>query len=188
MIQIFVDGANVAHENHETISAARIETAQNDLKKYGYESHALIPKYKINKMKDQEIVKNLVNEGRLTIIAIDDDEALIDRAIENDAFILTNDRFRDHKKKDWWLPEINDRLIPYDFINGHLSITVSKRHSLDRHLKNGEIMKPKNNNSNLSNANKGSSGTNKQYDQNQGNRGKQLNPNQKPRSKGGKQK
>ena len=34
------------------------------------------------------------------------------------------------------------------------------------------------NQTNMQNANKGSKGTNKQYDQNQGNRGKQLNPNQ----------
>ena len=31
----------------------------------------------------------------------------------------------------------------------------------------------------MQNANKGTSGTNRQYDQNQGDRGKQLNPNQK---------
>lgn len=37
---------------------------------------------------------------------------------------------------------------------------------------------PKNNAINTSNANKGTSGTNRQYDQNQGNRGKQMNPNQ----------
>ena len=36
-----------------------------------------------------------------------------------------------------------------------------------------------NNSANQQNANKGTSGTNRQYDQNQGNRGKQLNPNQK---------
>lgn len=35
---------------------------------------------------------------------------------------------------------------------------------------------PQQNQSNMLNANKGTSGTNKQYDQNQGNRGKQLNP------------
>lgn len=35
------------------------------------------------------------------------------------------------------------------------------------------------NHSNMQNANKGSSGTNKQYDQNHGNRGSQLNPNNK---------
>ncbi|MFN8339405.1 MAG: hypothetical protein U0T36_10350 [Saprospiraceae bacterium] len=37
-------------------------------------------------------------------------------------------------------------------------------------------MKPKQNQSNMQNPNKGSNGTNKVYDQNQGNRGKQLNP------------
>lgn len=38
---------------------------------------------------------------------------------------------------------------------------------------------PKQNQSNTQNPNKGTKGTNIQYDQNQGNRGKQLNPNQK---------
>ena len=37
---------------------------------------------------------------------------------------------------------------------------------------------PQANQTNLQNANKGSSGTNKQFDQNQGNRGKQMDPNQ----------
>ena len=40
-------------------------------------------------------------------------------------------------------------------------------------------IKPEDNASNTTNPNKGSSGTNKQYDKNQGNTGKQLNPNQK---------
>ncbi|GAK96926.1 hypothetical protein JCM19294_1235 [Nonlabens tegetincola] len=39
--------------------------------------------------------------------------------------------------------------------------------------------KNNNNNSNQVNKNKGTSGTNKAYDKAQGNRGKQLNPNQK---------
>lgn len=38
---------------------------------------------------------------------------------------------------------------------------------------------PQDNASNISNANKGTSGTNLQYDQNQGNRGAQINPNRK---------
>jgi hypothetical protein len=38
---------------------------------------------------------------------------------------------------------------------------------------------PKDNATNQKNANKGSNGTNRQYDQAQGNRGKQMNPNQK---------
>jgi hypothetical protein len=35
---------------------------------------------------------------------------------------------------------------------------------------------PKQNSANTLNPNKGTTGTNKQYDQNQGNKGKQLNP------------
>lgn len=38
---------------------------------------------------------------------------------------------------------------------------------------------PKDNAANMQNPNKGTPGVNKQYAQNQGNRGKQLNPNQK---------
>ena len=38
---------------------------------------------------------------------------------------------------------------------------------------------PQDNAANMQNKNKGTDGTNRQYDQNQGNRGKQMNPNQK---------
>ncbi|EJF07554.1 hypothetical protein ThvES_00003970 [Thiovulum sp. ES] len=38
---------------------------------------------------------------------------------------------------------------------------------------------PANNSANQQNANKGTSGTNKAYSQTEGNRGKQMNPNQK---------
>lgn len=42
---------------------------------------------------------------------------------------------------------------------------------------------PQQNKSNQQNANKGTAGTNKQYSQNQGNRGKQMNPNQSGKKK-----
>ncbi|MEI0478895.1 hypothetical protein [Brachyspira pulli] len=40
------------------------------------------------------------------------------------------------------------------------------------------MAKKHNNEADMQNPNKGSNGTNPRYDQNQGNRGKQLNPNQ----------
>ncbi|WP_429181296.1 hypothetical protein [Aeromonas salmonicida] len=40
-------------------------------------------------------------------------------------------------------------------------------------------IKPTDNNANMQNPNRGTPGTNRQYDQNQGNRGKDLNPNRK---------
>jgi len=43
----------------------------------------------------------------------------------------------------------------------------------------GGFMKPADNKANQGNSNKGSKGTNRQYDQVQGNRGKQKNPNKK---------
>lgn len=44
-------------------------------------------------------------------------------------------------------------------------------------------IKPEDNAANMQNANKGQEGNNKQYDQNQGNKGKQKNPNQKKEEK-----
>ena len=43
-------------------------------------------------------------------------------------------------------------------------------------------IKPQDNSANIKNANKGTKGTNKQYDQAQRNKGKQQNPNQKKKS------
>ncbi|MBP4033480.1 hypothetical protein [Aeromonas sp. PrichA-15] len=40
-------------------------------------------------------------------------------------------------------------------------------------------IKPADNSANMQNKNAGSPGTNRQYDQNQGNRGKEMNPNRK---------
>lgn len=45
--------------------------------------------------------------------------------------------------------------------------------------KSKQSISPKNNSSNMKNANRGTSGTNKQYSQVHGNRGAQLNPNRK---------
>lgn len=47
-----------------------------------------------------------------------------------------------------------------------------------KEVKMTKKIKPEDNSSNIENANKGTPGTNRQYDQNQGNRGKQLDENQ----------
>jgi len=46
--------------------------------------------------------------------------------------------------------------------------------------KRAAFIKPQDNTANMPNANRGTSGTNRQYDQVQGNRGKQLDPNWTP--------
>jgi hypothetical protein len=56
--------------------------------------------------------------------------------------------------------------------------------------KEKQIMSKPNHQADIQNANKGTHGTNKTYDQNQGNRGKQLNPipNDANQNQGGKKK
>ena len=59
----------------------------------------------------------------------------------------------------------------------HYGFTLKQPHIMAKEIA------PKDNSANQQNANKGSNGTNKQYDQAQGNRGKQQNPKQNPSSK-----
>ncbi len=49
----------------------------------------------------------------------------------------------------------------------------------ESNMSKNKPVKPSDNASNMQNPNKGTSGTNIQYDKNQGNRGQQLNPNNK---------
>lgn len=137
--KVYIDGANVAYKDNKTICAFRIDTALNEMQKLGFEPHALLPSYMEKKVIDLHVLNKLVSEERLSFISNNDDEALITIAYEKDAFILTNDRFKDHKDKDWWSRKIEDwlrsRLITYEFIEGDLSIPMSMRNRLSRYLK-----------------------------------------------------
>jgi hypothetical protein len=137
--KVYIDGANIAHKDNKTICASRIKTALNKMQKLGFESHALLPSYMEKKVIDAEIFKKLIKEEQLSLISNDDDEALISMAYEKNAFILTNDRFKDHKDKDWWSPKIEEwirsKLIVFEFIEGDFLIPMSERNRLSRYLK-----------------------------------------------------
>ena len=143
---MYIDGANIGHEDEENISGLRIKEALCMVEKYGFEAHVIFPSYLINrqnenkkkKVKHPEIIDVLKNEGRLSLVSNDDDEAIITIASDNDAFILTNDRYKNHKEKSWWNPKndklIKSNLITFDFIEGKISISQSERHRLNIHL------------------------------------------------------
>ena len=57
----------------------------------------------------------------------------------------------------------------------HPPMVCLYRHTMSKN----KPIKPADNQANMQNPNKGTAGTNRQYDQNQGNRGEQLNPNKK---------
>ncbi|MDW7727338.1 MAG: hypothetical protein SCH70_09595 [Candidatus Methanoperedens sp.] len=140
--KVYIDGANVAHEDGETIICSRIEIAINEMEKIGLIPHALLPNYMLKKILDPEIVEKLKNDKKLSLISNDDDEALITVAYKKNAFFLTNDRFKDHKKKEWWSPKLDKWIesmrIPYEFIEGNFSIPMSVKYKLDNHLKNSK--------------------------------------------------
>lgn len=137
--KVYVDGANIAHEDSKTISVSRVEDVIDELEKLGLIPHVLLSNYIIKKIKYQEIVNKLVNEGKISPISNDDDEALITVAYKKNAFFLTNDRFKNHKKKEWWSPElskwIESKRIPYEFIEGKFSIPIGTQYQLSRYLK-----------------------------------------------------
>ena len=140
--KVYVDGANIAHKDNKTIRVSRIETVIDELEKLGLMPHVLLSNYILKKIKNPEIVNKLVNEGRISLISNDDDEALITIAYKEYAFFLTNDRFNDHKKKAWWSPELSkwteSKRIPYEFIEGKFSIPIGKQHQLLNHLTKSE--------------------------------------------------
>ena len=135
---VYMDGANIIHVDKKTISISRLETAYDEIQKYGLKAHILLPNYMLKKVDNPEIVNKMISEGRLSLISNNDDEALITIAYEKNAFILTNDRFEDHKKKEWWIPEMDEwskiKLIPFEFIKEDILIPLGVQHRLKIHL------------------------------------------------------
>ena len=66
-----------------------------------------------------------------------------------------------------------------DIVGGKLKVSIVFKQIRRNTMSKNKPIKPADNQSNMQNPNKGTSGTNRQYDQNQGNRGEQLNPNKK---------
>ena len=66
-----------------------------------------------------------------------------------------------------------------DIVGNKLKISVVFKQIRRNTMSKNKPIKPADNQANMQNPNKGTSGTNRQYDQNQGNRGEQMNPNKK---------
>ncbi len=151
MKPVYMDAQNVGHEDEKTISGLRIKAALDAMEKRGFETHAILPSYlitgknkkKIVTVKHLEIIEKLIRKKRLSLVSNNDDKAIITIAYDNDAFILTNDRYNDHKKEEWWTPEIDkwmkSKLIPFDFIGEEFSIPLNVRHRLNINLEDSPI-------------------------------------------------
>ena len=143
--KVYIDAQNVGHENEDMINGLRIKASLDIMEEYGFEAHAVLPGHLITGekqnrkiVKHKEILKKLVREKRLSLVSNNDDVAIITAAFDNDAFILTNDRYNDHKDKKWCTPEISkwmkSKLITFDFIESKIVIPMSERIRRNTHL------------------------------------------------------
>jgi hypothetical protein len=140
--KVYMDAQNVGHIDEKTISGLRIEAALDTMEKDGFETHAILPSHLItgkkNKrktIKNQDIIEKLIREKRLSLVSNEDDEAIISAAHSYHGFILTNDRYNDHKDKEWCTPEIKklikSKLITFDFIEEKFTLPLSERKHLN---------------------------------------------------------
>lgn len=136
--KVYIDGANIVHVDRKTTCALRLETAYNELIKHEFDPHILLPNYMRKKIDDPEIVKKLERKGQLSFISNGGDEAIITSGYNNNGFTLTNDRYNNHKNEAWCTPDIKkfieSKLIPFDFIEGMLSISLNVLHRLNNQL------------------------------------------------------
>lgn len=149
-LEVCIDTQNIGHIDDKTISGLRIEAAFDAMEKYGYEAHAIFPshlitgkKQKKKIIKNQDIIEKLISEKLISLVSNNDDKAIITNAYDNNRFILTNDRYENHKCENWCTPEIKkfleSKLIPFDFIEGKLSIPLDVRYRLNMQSKDPSI-------------------------------------------------
>ena len=148
--KIIIDAQNVGHIDDKIISGLRIEAALDAMEQYDFKSHAILPSYLITGKKNinktiinQDIIEKLIREKRLSLVSNDDDEAIITNAYDNEAFILTNDRYKDHKCKKWCTQKIKkfleSKLITFDFVEEKFTISLSMRKHLNIQSKDSSI-------------------------------------------------
>ncbi|MCL7413137.1 MAG: hypothetical protein M8353_05920 [ANME-2 cluster archaeon] len=144
--KVYIDGANVAHENKKTIRISRIEKMVHDLQKVGAEPEVLIQKYKCNQLDDKDAADKLIEEGLMTIVKHNDDIMLITCAYETDSFLVTNDKYVKERKQPWWTPGMevwaSDKIIRYESISGDIFIPLDVQHRLMLDFKEHEMSIP----------------------------------------------
>jgi hypothetical protein len=143
---VYIDGANVAHENKKTIRTSRIEKMVYDLQKVGAEPEVFLQKYKYNQLDNKEAADKLKEEGLMTIVKHDDDIMLITCAYETDSFLVTNDKYGKEREQPWWKPDMDEwasnKIIRYESTSGDVFIPLDVQHRLKSYFKNHEMPIP----------------------------------------------
>lgn len=143
MLEVIIDGANVASINGTgRRDPKRIETAIGQLDPKADCVIAVLPSYWSQRkayVENPEALQSLIQEDKLQLIDRDDDYYMIKYCVENNAFLLTNDKLRDHRQKEGWTTKHEEwartHLLDYEIVNGKLLLSKNS----EKLLNNAEI-------------------------------------------------
>ncbi len=139
MKEIIIDGANVSFiTGTKKRSVKRIEIAIGQLDPKADCVKAVLPSY-WNQNKERVMrarLDKLVREDKMVFVNKDDDFYMINYCVKNDSYLLTNDKLRDHRKKNWWTPKhetwARTHLLDYEIINDTLLLSEKSEQILNR--------------------------------------------------------
>lgn len=141
MIEVIIDGANVASINGTSKRLAkRIETALGHLDPIVDCVKAVLPSYwmqkKEKKVIDPDILEKIVREEKIITVNRNDDYFMIKYCVKKNAYLLTNDKLRNHREKKWWTPKYDEwvktHLLDYEVINDILLLSEKSERILNQ--------------------------------------------------------
>ncbi|HLG34929.1 MAG TPA: hypothetical protein VI757_08630 [Bacteroidia bacterium] len=135
--KIFIDGANVAHgginrDEHAKPKLSNILVIAQELKKMRFKDIVVISDASL---RHRVIDKNIYDQLKKEVTYLESpaatsaDEFLIECAKKEKCYIVSNDTFRDWKRKDPWIAENIDRLrIPFMIVQGKATLSIEDIH------------------------------------------------------------
>ena len=148
MTEIIIDGANVASINGtKKCSARRIEIAIGQLNPKVDCVKAVLPSHWFNQREriftDPDTLEKLFRQKMIVLINRNDDYYMVEYCVKNATFLLTNDKLRDHREREWFTPKHKKwakfYLLEYEVINDTLLLCEKAERALNQAMMNSPI-------------------------------------------------
>ena len=138
---MIIGGANVAFINGTGKRLVkRIENALGHLDPIVDCVKAVLPSYWLQKKEkmvfDPDILEKIVREEKIILVNGNDDYFMIKYCVKKNAYLLTNDKLRNHRGKEWWTSKHDEwaktHLLDYEMINDTLLLSEKSERILNQ--------------------------------------------------------
>ncbi|HEY0005443.1 MAG TPA: hypothetical protein VGB17_11590 [Pyrinomonadaceae bacterium] len=121
---IVVDGANVAYEECSEGGCPKVSNllaVRQALEEKGYDPIIIVDASLKHRIDDPDQLEKLIQQQtvRQTPAGTDADYFVLEIAAQNDALVITNDRYRDYQEQYPWIEE---RRVPLMIIGGQVQL------------------------------------------------------------------